>query len=124
MRMNWVKAAPWICTFGMFALWELSVWVLDIAPYILPAPSAIAAASYEFGGALWNNSMQTLWTTLAGFAIAVVFGLALGLFISVNWYFVELTMAERSSGTARPAPQPLADARSPDATPSQSSKED
>ena len=81
MRMNWVKAAPWICTFGMFALWELSVWMLDIAPYILPAPSAIAAASYEFGGALWNNSMQTLWTTLAGFAIAVVFGLALGLFI-------------------------------------------
>ena len=81
MRINWVAAAPWLCTIGLFALWEGAVWLLEIAPYVLPPPSLIAAASWEFGGALWNNSIQTLWTTMAGFGIAVVFGLALGLFV-------------------------------------------
>ena len=81
MRINWVAAAPWICTFALFALWEGAVWLLDVAPYVLPAPSLIAYASWEFGGALWRNSVQTLWTTMAGFGIAVVFGLALGLFV-------------------------------------------
>ena len=48
---------------------------------MLTPPSLIAAASWEFGDALWHNSIQTLWTTMAGFGIAVVFGLALGLFV-------------------------------------------
>ena len=78
MRINWVAAAPWLCTIGLFALWEGAVWLLEIAPYVLPPPSLIAAASWEFGDALWQNSIQTLWTTMAGFGIAVVFGLALG----------------------------------------------
>ena len=81
MRINWVAAAPWICTIGLFALWEGAVWLLEIAPYVLPPPSLVAAASWEFGDALWHNSIQTLWTTTAGFGIAVVFGLALGLFV-------------------------------------------
>ena len=81
MRINWVAAAPWLCTIGLFALWEGAVWLLKVAPYVLPPPSLIAAASWEFGDALWHNSIQTLWTTMAGFGIAVVFGLALGLFV-------------------------------------------
>ena len=80
-RIDWVRAAPWLCTVGLFALWEASVRLLDVPPYILPAPSLIGHASWEFGNALWTNSIQTLWTTLAGFTIAVFFGLALGLFV-------------------------------------------
>ena len=34
MRINWVAAAPWLCTIGLFVLWEGAVWVLDIAPYV------------------------------------------------------------------------------------------
>ena len=81
MRIDWVAAAPWLCTIGLFAFWEGAVWLFEIAPYVLPPPSLIASASVEFGGALWNNSVQTLWTTMAGFGIAVAFGLALGLFV-------------------------------------------
>ncbi len=80
-RIDWVKAAPWICTTGLFVLWELSVRVLGVPYYILPAPTVVAYAAYEFAGGLWRNSIQTLWTTLAGFGLAVVFGLALGLFV-------------------------------------------
>jgi NitT/TauT family transport system permease protein len=80
-RIDWVKAAPWICTIGLFVLWELSVRVLGVPYYILPAPTVVAYAAYEFAGGLWRNSIQTLWTTLAGFGLAVIFGLALGLFV-------------------------------------------
>ena len=84
MRIDWVKAAPWICTIGLFVVWELAVRLLGIAEFILPTPTAIFLATVEFWSALVNNSFQTLWTTLAGFGIAVVFGLGLGLFIGWN----------------------------------------
>ena len=77
----WVRLAPWICTIGLFVVWELAVRVLEVPYYILPAPTAVAYAAYEFAGGLLENSLQTLWTTLAGFGLAIAFGLALGLFI-------------------------------------------
>ena len=80
-KIDWIKWAPWLCTLGLFVIWEVSVFLFDVPYYILPSPSQIAYAAYEFSGALWRNSMQTLWTTLAGFGMAIVFGLALGLFI-------------------------------------------
>ena len=83
-RFDCVKAAPWLCTIGLFVIWEVAVRVLDVPYYILPAPTRVFGAFVEFGPALWRNSLQTLWTTLAGFGIAVVFGLALGLFIGWN----------------------------------------
>ena len=81
IRINWVAAAPWLCVFGLFFIWELGCRLLDVPYYILPTPFRIALAFQEFSSALWNNSLQTLWTTMAGFGIAVAFGLALGLFI-------------------------------------------
>ncbi|MGR3781628.1 MAG: ABC transporter permease [Albimonas sp.] len=77
----WVRLAPWVCTVGLFVVWELAVRVLDVPYYILPAPTSVAYAAYEFAGGLAENSLQTLWTTVAGFLLAIVFGLALGLFI-------------------------------------------
>ncbi len=80
-RLDWVRLAPWVCTIGLFVVWEAAVHLLSVPLYILPAPSQIAAAAVEFAGGLWRNSLQTLWTTLAGFGLAIVFGLGLGLFI-------------------------------------------
>jgi NitT/TauT family transport system permease protein len=80
-RLDWVKLAPWIATVGLFVIWELAVLLFALPVYILPAPTAIAGAFVEFAGGLWRNSLQTLWTTLAGFGLAIGFGLALGLFI-------------------------------------------
>ncbi|WP_118135788.1 ABC transporter permease [Oceanicella sp. SM1341] len=80
-RIDWVKAAPWLCTIGLFLIWEAAVRLLGVPYYILPAPTAVAYAAGEFAGGLWRNSLQTLWTTAAGFGLAIVFGLGLGLFI-------------------------------------------
>ena len=81
IAIDWVKAAPWLCTIGLFLIWEGSVWLFSIPVYILPAPSQVGYAMYEFSHGLWTNSIQTLWTTVLGFVMAIAFGLMLGLFI-------------------------------------------
>jgi len=80
-RIDWIRLSPWLYTIGLFVLWEACVLVLGLPPFILPAPTTIVAAMVEFWPAIWKNGLQTLFTTLAGFAAAVVGGLALGLLV-------------------------------------------
>ncbi len=80
---DWTLIAPWVFGLGMFAVWEGAVWAFKIAPFVLPAPTKIAEAIVQYWPGLWRESIQTLWTTLLGFAMAIVGGLALG--ILVGW---------------------------------------
>jgi len=73
--------APWLFTIGLFIVWELACWLFNVSSIILPAPSEIFAAMGRFYSPLLKNSFVTLWTTLAGFLMAVAFGLLLGLFV-------------------------------------------
>src|SRR5690606_8076002 len=50
---------------------------------ILPAPSAIFVALWQYRAPIIDNSWVTLWTTLVGFLMATVGVLALG--IAVGW---------------------------------------
>ena len=74
-RIDWIKLSPWLYTIGLFAIWEIAVRLLGLPAYVLPAPTATVAAAIEFWPAIWKNGLQTLMTTLAGFALAVVGGL-------------------------------------------------
>jgi len=76
--------APVVFTLALFLLWELICRIFSLPPTILPAPSDVFAASWQFKGPIASNSMVTLWTTLAGFACATVFGMLLG--IVVGWH--------------------------------------
>ena len=78
---DWLQAAPWLYTIGLFVIWELAVRVFALPQYILPAPSVVLGAIIEFWPAIWKNSLQTLYTTTLGFALAVGGGLALGLLV-------------------------------------------
>lgn len=69
---------PWLSAIALFAVWELIVRLFNIPEYILPTPSASIAVGWTFRAAIWMHAVQTLYTTLAGFAIAVVFGVFLG----------------------------------------------
>ncbi|HJS77260.1 MAG TPA: ABC transporter permease, partial [Burkholderiales bacterium] len=62
----------------LFVSWESICKALDVPLTILPAPSDVFGALWQYRKAIWDNSFVTLWTTLAGFLIATVFGLALG----------------------------------------------
>jgi NitT/TauT family transport system permease protein len=76
--------APWIATLGLFLLWEAVCRLLALPEFILPTPSASLAALWQNLGAIWFNASFTLWVTLLGFALAVVFGLGLGLLIGAS----------------------------------------
>ena len=80
-RIDWIRAAPWLWTLGLFTLWEGSVRLLDLPVFVLPAPTVIFGAIVQYWPAIWQNSLQTLWTTVLGFLMAVVGGLALGILI-------------------------------------------
>ncbi|WP_377295639.1 ABC transporter permease [Rhizobium sp. SGZ-381] len=80
-RINWVRAAPFLYTLALFLLWELLVLALDMPLTILPSPTRVFQAIVQYWSPIWKNSLQTLYTTTVGFAIAVVAGLAIGLFI-------------------------------------------
>ena len=55
-----------------------------VPEFILPTPSASLAALWEYAGAIWFNAIFTFWVTMLGFAIAVVFGLILGVVIGAS----------------------------------------
>ncbi|WMS44485.1 ABC transporter permease [Acuticoccus sp. MNP-M23] len=75
------RAAPFIYAAALILLWEAAVRIGDMPVYILPAPTAISASIVQYWPAIWQNALVTLWTTVAGFGLAVVFGLALGLLV-------------------------------------------
>jgi NitT/TauT family transport system permease protein len=82
MSRTWsLRLAPWLFTLGLLVLWEASVYVFRIPMFFLPPPTAVAQAIVDFWPAIYRNSMFTLATTLIGFAMAVGFGLLLGLLV-------------------------------------------
>ena len=76
-----IRAAPWLYTAVLFITWEAAVRVFGIPTFFLPPPTAIANAFVEYWGPIYRNSIYTLSTTLIGFALAVGFGLLLGLVV-------------------------------------------
>ena len=73
--------APWLFTIGLFLIWEAACRLFKVSSIILPAPTEIYAAAVRYWSPLMKNAFVTLWTTLAGFLMAVGFGLLLGLFV-------------------------------------------
>jgi NitT/TauT family transport system permease protein len=76
--------APWIFTIGFFVLWEIACRTLKVSSFILPTPSTIMVAIWDYRNQLAYHAMHTLWMTLAGFGLAVVFGLLLGVALGAS----------------------------------------
>ena len=72
------RVLPWIVIVLLFLIWEAAVWALAIQPFVLPAPSAVLQAAWQYRWPIADNAWQTFLTTTIGFSIAVVIGLALG----------------------------------------------
>jgi NitT/TauT family transport system permease protein len=81
-----LTAAPWVFTIGFFVLWELACRLLGVSSYVLPSPWLIGQALWEFRSQLAYHSFHTLWMTMFGFALAVVFGLVLGMALGASRY--------------------------------------
>ncbi len=74
---------PAINLIGLTVLWEmLTIW-LKIPKWLLPGPSAIAAALVENAGVLWQHSLVTLYESVAGFGLSALLGVPLA--IAIVW---------------------------------------
>ena len=76
-----IKLAPWLCTIALFVIWEIICRAFQIPEFFLPPPTTVALAIYDYWPAIYRNSLVTLWSTMVGFMLAVVFGLLLGLLV-------------------------------------------
>lgn len=85
------RAAPWLVILGVFLAWEAYCRASGISPFVLPAPSAIFDSLWRFRAGIWLNAEQTLLTTLAGFGLAIVVGMGLGVAIGASpWLYAAL----------------------------------
>jgi NitT/TauT family transport system permease protein len=75
---------PVLTIAAFFLIWELACRLFRIPAFILPTPSSSVAALMQFAPAVAEHALQTLTTTLLGFALAVVLGLALGALVGLN----------------------------------------
>ncbi|WP_398472395.1 ABC transporter permease [Tardiphaga sp.] len=75
------KLSPWIFTVAIFLIWEGACAVFKINTSVLQPPSAAFAAMFKLWKVFLYHSWATLWVTMVGFALAVVFGVMLGLVV-------------------------------------------
>src|ERR1700682_4225895 len=66
---------------GFFLVWEILCILLGISDVLLPKPSQIFLVMWERWPALLPHALQTLYTTMVGFAWGVVLGIAVGVLI-------------------------------------------
>jgi len=66
---------------GFFLVWELVCVAGGVSDLILPRPSQIAMVLIERMPLLWPHTVQTLYTTLLGFALGVLVGIVLGVIV-------------------------------------------
>jgi NitT/TauT family transport system permease protein len=66
---------------GFFVVWELICLLFNVSDLVLPRPSQVLITLWQKAPALWPHTVQTLYTTLVGFAFGILIGILLGVLI-------------------------------------------
>jgi len=81
----WIRrTVPIWATILFIVFWQVFCAVFRIDSFILPAPTEVAQSLMQYHQPIMMHALQTLFTTLVGFAMAIVFGLLLGLAIGIE----------------------------------------
>jgi NitT/TauT family transport system permease protein len=70
-----------VCILGFFVAWEILCLIFNVSDIVLPRPSQILITLWTRFPAIWPHAIQTLYTTLVGFALGIVIGVLLGILI-------------------------------------------
>lgn len=65
-------------------LWELLVWENGWPNFVMASPSDLPPAYVRYWELFLTGSWQTLWRTMLGLGLAVIFGLALGMIMGFS----------------------------------------
>ena len=77
-------AMPWMAMAVFLIVWELACIVFDLPEIILPRPTKVFVVFVQRIDILIAFCWDTLWTTVLGFAIAIVGGMVLGVLIGAS----------------------------------------
>jgi NitT/TauT family transport system permease protein len=77
-------AMPWIAMAVFLIVWELACIVFDLPEILLPRPTRVFTVFVQRIDILLAFCWDTLWTTVLGFAIAIVGGVMLGVLIGAS----------------------------------------
>jgi NitT/TauT family transport system permease protein len=69
------------CIIGFFVVWEILCLIFNVSDIVLPRPSQILITLWTRFPAIWPHAVQTLYTTLVGFALGIIIGVLLGILI-------------------------------------------
>ncbi len=75
------KIASALLIVGVFVLWEGACLAFGISELVLPRPTRIVEALIQYWAGIAPHAIQTLYTTMVGFAFGVAIGLSLGVLI-------------------------------------------
>jgi len=75
------RLSPWLLTLFVLTCWEAICQGFEIKPFLFPAPSLVWKVGVELAQPIMMHASHTFMTTLAGFAIAVIFGAVLGMVV-------------------------------------------
>jgi NitT/TauT family transport system permease protein len=77
-------AAPILAILIFLGLWELLVWANGWPNYKMASPSDLPPAFWKYKELFLTMGWQTLWRTVAGLVLAVVFGTLIGMIIGFS----------------------------------------
>jgi NitT/TauT family transport system permease protein len=77
---SWVR--PFAFLILIIVLWDLTVRLFDIRPYLVPAPKDVIIAFWTEGGMLLAEAVPTTMATLGGFALSALFGIPMAMLIA------------------------------------------
>ena len=67
---------PLVAILVFLGVWEALVWINDWPNYVMASPSDLPAAYSKFWNLFLIMGWQTLWRTVVGLVLAIVFGVA------------------------------------------------
>ena len=73
---------PALAVIALFVVWEFAVRAFGIPEYILPAPTAIYAATMEAWEVMVRHTVSTLTTIMLGFVISIIISLPLAVLVT------------------------------------------
>ena len=85
--------APYVLTGLLVVTWEIITRLELVIPFLLPPPMAVLRwiGNDIWSGKFFVNTFWTLYRSLIGFALAALFGVAIGILMSrskwVHWFF-------------------------------------
>ena len=73
---------PAVTLLGVLAVWEAATHALHVPRFVMPPPSAILAAGWEWRYHFLAHIWVTLYETLGGFALSILVGVPLAVMVT------------------------------------------